>query len=331
MSQNIPPTMRAAVSHAFGGPEVVKVETIPVPSVKDNQILIRVRASTVSTADWRLRSLSVPRGFKFIMRLMVGFSKPRYTSLGTDAAGEIVAVGKDVKRFKVGDCVVSHQGIKLGGHAEYCALPETCAITHIPDGVDFVNASASCFGGMTALCFLRDKAKLKSGQRVLIVGAAGAVGSAAVQISKILGLHVTAVVSTGKVETAKALGADSVIDYTKEQWTKQNNKFDAIFDSIGVVSYETAQPHLTPDGNLLAIVADLPSTLKSVRINATKPQKLLAGSIPESSEMLAEVLQMVAKGRFKPLIGQRFGLDGIVQAHRIVENGHKIGSIVIEI
>jgi NADPH:quinone reductase-like Zn-dependent oxidoreductase len=331
MSQNIPSTMRAAVNRVYGGPEVVNIETIPVPTLKDNQVLIRVHASTVSTADWRLRSLSAPRGFKFIMRLLLGYSKPRYTSLGTDTAGEIVAVGKGVKKFKVGDRVVSHQGIKLGGHAEYCALPETCAMTLLPEGVDFATAAASCFGGMTALCFLREKAKMQAGQRVLVIGAAGAVGSAAVQMSKMLGLHVTAVVSSSKVETAKALGADAVIDYTKEQWMNRPAQYEAIFDSIGVVSYEMAQPRLTKDGKLLAIVADLPTNLRSAWINATKSQKVLAGSIPESSQMLGEVLQMVAKGSFKPLIGMTLPLSEIVKAHQTVDSGHKIGSVVITI
>jgi NADPH:quinone reductase-like Zn-dependent oxidoreductase len=298
--------------------------------MKDSDLLIRIRAATVSTADWRLRSLEGPRGFKLLLQMMLGFSRPRYRCLGTDLAGEVVAVGSKVRKFRVGDRIVAHQGIRLGGHAQFAVLPETSAITSLPSSVSYAEGAAVCFGGSTALCFLRDKGKVTTGHHVLVVGGAGAVGSAAIQIAKAVGARVSAVVSQAKVELVTRLGADAVIDYQHQNWWEGAVKYDVILDTIGVADYAKARKVLASGGRLLAVVADLATTLKSVWINATQTEKFFVGSISESAQILKELLDYVQNGKFRPIISQKFRLEDIVHAHEVVDSGHKVGNVVVE-
>lgn len=325
----LPDTMLAAINRKYGPPEVVKVESIPCPRPKVNEILIKVRAATVSTGDWRLRSLTVPKGFGIIMRLIFGFRRPKYHALGTDLGGEVVAVGKSVSKFKVGDLVAAHQAMRLGGHAEYCALPDSCPIVIKPHALSFEQAAALSFGGLTALTFLRDKAKLRPGEKLLVIGAAGAVGSAAVQLGKYMGARVSAVTSTDHVELLRELGADTIIDRRKVNWLTQAEAYDVIFDTVGSISYDECAAKLNPSGRFLMAVADLRQILSCAWISLTQKKKAYAGGGGETSKDLQLLADLAVQGRFLPLISEVLPLARIVEAHRIVESGHKIGNVVI--
>lgn len=327
---SIPSQMKIAHNETFGPPQVVKVIEVPLPVVKRFEILVRVGASTVSAADWRLRSRNVPRGFGFIMGLLFGFKKPKYQSLGTELAGEVVAVGDRVTRFRIGDRIVANLGMKLGGHAEYAALPEQAPIAKLPAGVSTVDAAALVFGGTTALVFLRDKLKLKSSERLLVIGAGGAVGSAAIQLGRKMGAHVTGVCSGSKATLVKSLGVDSVIDYHQGDWRRTSERYDVIIDTVGGTTFENTRHLLTESGRIGLIVADLPLTLKSAWVSLFHQQKVYAGPITESAADLEYLLTLCEQGRFKPVIGAVFPLEQVVQAHESVESGHKLGNTVLK-
>lgn len=321
--------MNIAHNAEFGAPYVVKIIEMDIPTVQKYEILVRTRASTVTAADSRLRSQNVPRGFGLIMGLLFGFKRPKYKALGTCAAGEVVAVGAGVKHFKVGDRVLGNLGMKLGGHAQYVCLPENGPVTRIPDAISDEEAAAIVFGGTTALAFLRDKLKLQKGDRLLVIGAGGSVGAATVQIGKILGAHVTGVCSTQKVPLVSELGADAVIDYTKTDWRKGKETFDVILDTVGGTELDNARHMLSPEGRIGLVVADLPMNLKCVWVSAISQQKMVAGAFAETRSDLEQLLTWMAEGKLKAAIGNRFPFEQIVQAHELVDRGHKFGNTVI--
>jgi NADPH:quinone reductase-like Zn-dependent oxidoreductase len=321
--------MLIAKNEIFGGPEVVRIVDVPIPEPKAHEVLIRVGATTVSVADSRLRSRNVPRGFRFILGLLFGFSKPKYGSLGTEAAGEVVKKGSEVSRFNLGDRVVVNMGMRLGGHAQYSVLNERAAIAKIPAKVSTETAAAMVFGGVTALVYLRDKVKIRSGERLLVVGAGGAVGSAAIQLGKKFGAHVTGVCSSGKIAAVTSLGADHVIDYTKQDWRELNERYDVILDAVGGTDFRHFRKRLTPTGRVGLIVADLPMTLMSVWFSLTHKQKMFAGPAAESTKDLEFLLSLCESGEFTPLISQVLPLSRITEAHALVDSGRKLGSVVI--
>ena len=212
--------MKAAVYERYGPPDVVEIKEVAKPTIKDNEVLIKIRATTVSSGDWRVRSLDMPSGFGLLARSMLGFFRPKQPILGSELAGDIEAVGKDVTKFKVGDAVLAFPGVGLGGHAEYRAMPEDGAVAHKPANLSYEEAAALSFGGTTALDFLKTRGNIQRGEKVLIIGASGTVGSAAVQLAKHFGAEVTGVCSTGNLELVKSIGADKVIVYTKEDFIK---------------------------------------------------------------------------------------------------------------
>lgn len=320
--------MKAAVHEIYGPPEVVTIREVTTPVPKDDEILIRVHATTVTAADWRIRSRTVPAGFGFIVRLVFGWSRPKQPILGTDAAGVIAAVGKAVTRFSIGEAVLVFVGARMGCHAEYVCVKEDAAIALKPDGVSFEHAAALCFGGTTALHFFRE-GKLKAGERVLINGAAGGVGSAAVQLAKHAGAHVTGVCSRANVELVRSLGADEVIDYTQQDFTASGHRYDIIMDNAGTAPFSRCGRVLNAGGRLLSVLADLPAVLQAPWIGLTTDKRVVVGSARERAEDLRELAQLVAAGHFKPLIGARYPLEQIVEAHRLVDSGHKRGSVVI--
>lgn len=322
--------MKIARNETFGGPSVVQVVEVPTPKVTEKQVLIRVAAASVSTGDWRLRSREVPRGFGTIMGLLFGFKRPKYRCLGTDAAGVVVAQGDLVTRFQVGDRVVASLGMKLGGHAEYVALPETAPISKIPEGLTFEVAAAMVFGGTTALGFLRDQLKLRKNERVLVIGAGGAVGSAAVQIAKAYGAHVTGVCSGGKASLVESLGADEVMDYEKRDWRESTARYDIVLDTVGGVTHANTKHVLTEHGRIGLVIADLPLTLKSAWVSLFHRQKVFAGSITVRTTDLDELLSLCQRGAFMPVIGASFPLEQVVQAHECVESGHKTGNVILK-
>jgi NADPH:quinone reductase-like Zn-dependent oxidoreductase len=269
--------VKAIVYETYGPPDVLQLKEIPAPTPKDNELLIEVRATTVTSGDVRMRSLNVPYGFKLLSRLALGIRSPRKQILGQEFSGVVVAVGKNVKSFAVGTPVFGMSDAFGGCYAEYRTIPESESIAVKPANVTFEEAAALCFSGTTALDFFR-KGKLKSGERVLINGASGAVGTAAVQLAKHLGAHVTGVCSTANLELIRSLGADAVIDYTKEDFTRNGELYDIIMDTAGTAPFSRCKDSLKSGGRLLLVLCGLPETLESVWINATTDKKLWPGS-----------------------------------------------------
>jgi NADPH:quinone reductase-like Zn-dependent oxidoreductase len=322
--------MRAAIATAYGSPDVVSLATVGDPSIGDHEILIEVRATTVSAGDARVRAQRVPSGFGVIMRLVFGFSRPRRGILGTECSGVVRSVGAKVTRWKPGDAVFALTGMSMGAHAELCVLREDGAVARKPDAVSFEEAATLAFGGTTALDFFR-RAKLAAGERVLINGASGAVGAAAVQIAKARGAHVTAVCSARNEELVRSLGADAVIDYAREDFCDGSTRYDLVMDAVGNAPYRRSKRALTDRGRLLLVVADLWQILGSAWINATSKHRVIAGSAPETPEDVQALSAMVDARELRPVIDHVFAFDEIRSAHERADSGHKRGSVVVTV
>jgi NADPH:quinone reductase-like Zn-dependent oxidoreductase len=321
--------MRAAVYRSYGPPEVVRVESVPTPEPRDDEVLIRVGASTVSSADWRARSLAMPPGFGPFARLVFGLRRPRKPILGSELAGEIAAVGRAVTRFRVGDPVIAFPGFALGCHAEYRVMSERGRLVPRPAGVTLEEAAAIAFGGTTALHFLRDRGTVQPGEEILVVGAAGAVGSAAVQLARHLGARVTGVTSTRNVERVLGLGAHRVVDYTAERYLDDADRYDVIFDTVGAVATAAGLRALRGGGRLLLGAGGLAQVLGAARGSRRGGKRVLAGAAPERLEHLRDLAALAAAGHYRPLVDRVYPLDRIVEAHARVETGRKQGSVVI--
>jgi NADPH:quinone reductase-like Zn-dependent oxidoreductase len=322
--------MKAAVYRKYGPPEVVRLEELPVPEPGDKEVLIKVHATTVSSADWRVRSLEVPSGFGPFMRPVFGLFAPRKKVLGTELAGEVVRVGRAVRRFKVGDRVFAFPGFDMGAHAEYRVMPEEGRLAPVPEGMSFEEAAALSFGGSTALHFLRDLARVRAGERVLVVGASGAVGSAAVQLARSFGAEVTGVTSTANLEQVRALGAAHVIDYTRSRFVEQAARYDVIFDTVGELTLGACKHVLNDGGRLLLAAAGLPQILASTWTALwTRGKKVIVGNAAERPEHLRELKRLAEAGAYRPLIDRTYPFAQIVDAHAYVASGRKRGSVVV--
>lgn len=322
--------MKAAVYYQYGTPHVVTIKEIPAPSPKDNEVLIRIHASSVTTADWRARSLTMPRGFAVFAPLVFGYGKPRNPILGTELSGTIEAVGANVSKFKIGDEVIAATGFKYGTHAEYACLSEASNILLKPKAWSFEEAAIFSFGFLTAYDFLVLKAKLQKNETVLINGASGSVGCAAIQIAHALGAIVTAVCSTKNHDFVKSLGATNTIDYASEDFTQQSNRYDVILDPIGSCTYSNTSPLLNKNGRLLLVAADLAEMLKSVWISFGKSKKVFAGPASENIGVFTSALNFALKENLKPVIDKAFPLEQIVHAHQHVDGRHKRGNVVVK-
>ncbi|MBL9039718.1 MAG: NAD(P)-dependent alcohol dehydrogenase [Archangium sp.] len=320
--------MRAAVYERYGAPEVVLVKEVAKPAPKDDEVLIRVRATTVTAADWRARSLNAPLGFGFMMRLVFGVTGPRKTILGTELAGDVEAVGAKVTEFKPGDAVFAYCGAHFGAHAEYICLPANSAIALKPASLGYDEAAALSFGGVTAIDFL-GRAELKPGERVVVNGASGAVGSAAVQLAKHQGAHVTGVCSGANVELVRSLGADEVIDYTQRDFTEATAAYDVILDAAGTAPFSRCGKSLKEGGRLLLVLGALPDMLHGAWAGFTSSKRVFSGPSGESAEDLKRLAELATSGAYKPLIEQRYPLERIVDAHRLVDSGRKKGNVVV--
>jgi NADPH:quinone reductase-like Zn-dependent oxidoreductase len=272
----------------------------------------------------------VPAGFRTFSRLFFGLSGPKRTILGTELAGKIEEIGKSVTRFKIGDEVFAYPGAAMGCHAEYRCMPETGHIALKPPNLSFDEAAGLSFGGATALNFFR-KGKLKSGEKVLVNGASGGVGTAAVQLAKHFGAEVTGVCSTANLELVKSLGADHVIDYTKEDFTRNGRTYHVIVDTVGTAPFSRCKNSLKKSGRLLVIVGDLSDLLLAPWQSLTSGKKVIAGPSSESPDDLPFLAELAQAGRFKPVIDRRYPLEQIVEAHRYVDGGHKRGNVVITV
>lgn len=321
--------MLAAICPVYGPPEAVRVETLPDPVAGPGEVLIAVRASTVSAADHRIRGMDLPRGFGLIGRAVFGWRGPRQPILGTDLAGTIVALGAGVSGWQVGQRVLALPGARMGGHATLVAMKSDAAIAPLPEGMDEADAVALAFGGTAALFFLRDRARLAPGEAVLVTGAGGAVGSAAIQIAQAMGATVTALASADKADALRGLGVQDFIasDRLSEA---EGRRWDVIVDCAGIASRARARDWLASGGRLCQVVADLPDMLAGAVLPLGQGRRVLGGTAPERASDLRELLDMAKAGRLRPLIGARLPLARIVEAHRIAASRHKLGSTVIE-
>ncbi len=323
--------MRAIVCTDYGPPEVLQLRDVPKPVPKNNEILVRIRATTVSAADCELRRFDFAPWIWVPMRLAFGIRRPRRRVLGQELAGDVEAVGKDVRSLKTGDRVFAATGIPLGAYAEYICLrenPQTGAITTMPATLDYAEAAAIPYGGGEALSFLR-KADVRSGQRVLVNGAGGSFGTFAVQLAKDLGAHVTAVDRAPKLEMLRSIGADRIIDFAQEDFTDSPETYDVIFDVV----------RNTPSGRMVRLLAEHgwllmanPGFMQIVRAKwaarGSGKRVSFAGSGP-TSEDLAYLRGLVEAGRLHPVIDRRFPLEEMVEAHRYAESGQKLGNVVV--
>jgi NADPH:quinone reductase-like Zn-dependent oxidoreductase len=323
--------MRAAVCTAYGPPDVLRLRDVPKPVPKDDEVLVRIRATTVSAADCELRRFDFAPWIWVPIRLAFGIRRPRQPVLGQELAGDVESIGKDVRSLRQGDRVFAATGIRLGAHAEYICLrehPQTGAISAMPANLSYEEAAAVPYGGGEALGFLR-KGNVRSGQRVLVNGAGGSFGTFAVQLAKDLGAHVTAVDSAPKLEMLRGIGADRAIDYAQEDFTDSPETYDVIFDVVRNTPSGRMVRLLTENGCLL--MAN-PGFLQIVRARwaarGSRRRVSFAASGP-SSEDLAHLRDLIEAGRLHPVIDRRFPLEQIVEAHRYAESGRKSGNVVI--
>jgi NADPH:quinone reductase-like Zn-dependent oxidoreductase len=322
--------MKAIVYERYGAPDVLELKQVPKPAPKDDELLIRIHATTVTSGDWRARSLELPAGFGLMGRLFFGISKPRQPILGTELAGEVEAVGRNVEKFKVGDQVFAFPGAGMGSYAEYRCMRESGAVARKPANLGYEEAAALSFGGATALDFFK-RAKLARGEKVLVNGASGGVGTAAVQLAKHFGAHVTGVCSAANMEMVRSLGSEHVIDYTKEDFTKNGETYAVIVDTVGTAPFSRVQRSLDEAGRLLVVLGGLADLLGAPWVSLTSKKKVIAGPASERAEDLHFLAELAEKGEFKPVIDRSYPLEQAVEAHRYVDTGRKRGNVILTV
>ena len=321
--------MKAVVYTKYGPPEVLQLKEVEKPTPKDNELLIRIYATTVTATECTFR-----KGEPFISRLFTGLTKPKITTLGEELAGEIEAVGKDVTLFRVGDQVFGTAGPGFGANAEYICLSQNGVLAVKPSNMNYEEAASSVDGFLTALPFLREKGNIQTGQKVLIYGASGSVGTAAVQVARYFEAEVTGVCSSANVELVKSLGATKVIDYTKEDFTKSGQGYDIIFDTVGKTSFSRCKNSLNQKGIFLeaGIGLGVFSHVLWTSMFGNKKARIAATGLRPPNERTIDLIflkELMESGKIQPVIDRRYPLEQIVEAHSYVDKGHKKGNVVI--
>jgi len=331
--------MKAIVSTEYGSPDVLKIKDVAKPTPKDNEILVKVYATSVNYGDLLARNFKAvtPRTFNMPFffwlpaKIAFGLSKPKITILGSELAGEVEAVGKDVTKFKAGDQIFAYLGMNMGANAEYVCLPETGTVALKPVNLSYEEAVTLPYGAIMATSLL-EKANVQRGQKVLINGASGGIGSMAVQLAKHFGAEVTGVCGTPRLELVKSLGADKVIDYTKEDFTQNGETYDLIFDILGRSSFSKLKRSLTPNGIYLLASFKVKALLQMQWTSLTgSKQKVICAFAHETSESLDFVKKLVEEGKIKAIVDKSFQMEQAAEAHRYMEQGHKQGSVVISL
>lgn len=330
--------MKAITYTEYGSPDVLQLREIAKPAPKDGEILIRIRATRVNYGDMLARKFgsvttkefNMPGIFLLPAKLEFGIRKPKKYILGSEFSGEVESVGKDVKRFKVGDAVFGYRGPSFGAYAEYLCMPESGLVTHKPANMSFEEAALIPYGALTAHSHFK-KVSIQPGQKVLIIGASGGIGSAGVQFAKYFGAEVTGVCGTAKLEFVKALGADKVIDYTKENVTQSGEKYDLIYDILGKSSFEKCQSILTPKGILLYASFKVKQLIQMMQTSKSTGRKVICTFSSENLDDLNFIKGLVEAGKYKTLIDKRFPLEETAEAHRYYESGKNTGNVVISV
>ncbi|MGB0428942.1 MAG: NAD(P)-dependent alcohol dehydrogenase [Bacteroidia bacterium] len=321
--------MNAVITTAYGSPEIFKADRVAKPTAKPNEILVKIHASSVTKADTMMRT-----GKPYIGRLMIGLTKPKNPIWGTGFAGVVESVGAQVTQFKAGDKVFGENIETMGTYAEYVTVPENGIVTHLPSNLGFDEAAGMCDGGITSLNFLCNLGNIQKGQKVLINGASGSLGTAAVQIAKYFGAEVTGVCSTKNKELVWDLGADAVIDYTKNDFTENENSYDLIYDTVGVRSFAECRNALTENGIYASPVLGMPllGDMMITSVFRKKKAKFSAtGALPakETKRLMKILIEIIEAGDMKVIIDRSYPLDNLANAHKYIETGHKKGNVVL--
>jgi NADPH:quinone reductase-like Zn-dependent oxidoreductase len=332
--------MKAIVFTEYGPPEVLKLKEVKKPAPKENEILIRNYATSIGFGDIVARKIGnlsaqdfyMPFPFWFIAKISFGFGKPRKAIIpGSEFAGEVEAVGKDVNLFKRGDQVFGYLGQTMGACAEYLVIPEDGVLASKPANMNFEEAAVVPYGSIMSLYFLREKGNVHSGSKVLVNGASGGMGSAAVQLAKYYGAEVTGVCGTPRLDFVKSLGADKVVDYTKEDFTQNDETYDLIFDVLGKSSFSRVKNSLSNNGRYLLASFKGGDLLQMLGTSISGSKKVICALAPGSTEDLISVKELIEAGKIKAVIDRSFPLEQVAEAHRYVEEGHKKGHIAITV
>jgi NADPH:quinone reductase-like Zn-dependent oxidoreductase len=319
--------MKAIIYTNYGSPDFFQLVELDKPVPKDNEVLIRIHTASVTTADTMMR-----RGDTLLSRILLGLNKPgkNFRILGTELAGIIESVGKDVRRFKPGDQVYGFRGFGSGVYAEYKCMSEKGSLALKPVNTSFEQAVSLVDGPTTAIFFLKDKAKIQSGEKVLIIGASGSIGTSAVQIARVFNTEVTGVCSTSNLELVKSLGADKVIDYTREDFSQNGETYDVIFDTVGRSSFSSCKSSLNKNGRYLVTSgAMLKNYFLTLWTHLFGGKKVIYGMSIEKTQSLIFLKELVEAGKIKPIIDRCYPIEQVAEAHRYVEQGHKKGNVVL--
>jgi NADPH:quinone reductase-like Zn-dependent oxidoreductase len=320
--------MKAILYKKYGSPYVLEPAEVEKPTPKPNEVLIRVFATTVTTADCMMR-----RGDTFLSRILLGLLKPKgkFQILGTEFSGKIEAVGSRVKKYKQGDEVYAFRGFGTGCYAKYKCMSEAGSIAIKPNNTSYEEAASVVDGATTALFFLKEKANIQEGQKVLINGASGSIGTFAVQLAKYFGAEVTGVCSTKNIELVKSLGADVVVDYTKEDFSKNGDTYDIIFDTVGKSSFNNCKKVLKSNGKYISTVMTFNLIIQSLLTKPGNKKKVIFAMSLNKTETLNYLRLLIEEGKIKTIIDRQYPLEELPAAHEYVEKGHKTGNVVITV